>query len=165
MDKVVENLKVIKSGIFESYFEQNNNTNNNAFNKLLVLQNMDENLKETLVLLHSNYIAELESIKKYNYKAIDKILDNNLEAYHIISDKDKQLSDLFESLDKKQPRLSLTRVLTFVIFMLCTTGFLVVMFYLFSNDKEAGKMLIEVIKLFLDKIEPVNITPDLNLGS
>lgn len=159
MDKVVSDLKLIKATIFDSYFDQNNNGDNRAFNKLLVLQNLDEGLKETLVLLHSNYMAELETIKRYNYKALDKILDNNLDAYHAMSEKDKQLSSLFESLEKKQPKLSTSRVIMFITIMICITGFLTVMFYLFASDKEAGKMIMDLVKMFLDKVEPVNINP------
>lgn len=159
MDKLVNDLKTIRESLSSTFFDQNNNTNNNAFNKLLVLRNMDEDLKETLILLHSNYITELEIIKKFQYKALDQILINNLEAYHIISEKDNQLSQLFEDLENKQPKLSTSRVVMFITAMVCITGFFGAIWYMFSVDKQAGLMLIDVIKAILDKVEPVNLNP------
>ncbi len=114
MEKIVDELKEIKQTIFINFFEQSN-TNNNAFNKLIVLQNLDDDLKETLILLHSNYITELEVIKKVNYKALDRLVTNNIEAYHFISDKDEQLAKLLETLNNKKPRLSTPRVVTFIL--------------------------------------------------
>lgn len=166
MEKIVEDIKDIKEGLFQNFFDQNNNANSNAFNKLLVLKNLDEDLKETLVLLHSNYIAELETIKKFNYKALDQIISNNIEAYHIIAEKDRQLGKLFEDMEKKQPKLSTTRVVTFVVFTACIAGFFGFMWYLFSVDKQAGEMVINLIKMILDKFETVNVNPVINpIGS
>lgn len=162
MEKIVNDMKDIKESLFESFFDQNNNANNSAFNKLLVLKNLDEDLKETLVLLHSNYIAELETIKKFNYKALDQILSNNLEAYHLIAAKDNQLSQLFEDLEKKQPKLNTTRVITFVIVIASIAGFLGFMWYLFSVDKQAGQMIMDLVKMFLDKVETVDVNPIIN---
>lgn len=161
MEKIVDELKEIKQTIFINFFEQSN-TNNNAFNKLIVLQNLDDDLKETLILLHSNYITELEVIKKVNYKALDRLVTNNIEAYHFISDKDEQLAKLVETLNNKKPRLSTPRVVTFILVLFSFACFFGFMWYLFKVDKESGQMLIELIKILLDKVKPVDVNTMVN---
>lgn len=161
MEKIVDELKEIKQTIFINFFEQSN-TNNNAFNKLIVLQNLDDDLKETLILLHSNYITELEVIKKVNYKALDRLVTNNIEAYHFISDKDEQLAKLVETLNNKKPRLSTPRVVTFILVLFSFACFFGFMWYLFKVDKESGQMLIELIKILLDKVKPVDVNAMVN---
>lgn len=161
MEKIVDELKEIKLTIFNNFFDQSN-TNNAAFNKLILLQNLDDDLKETLILLHSNYVTELEVIKKVNYKALDQLVTNNIEAYHFISEKDDQLSRLVESISTKKPRLSLPRVVTFIGVLFSLACFFGFMWYLFKVDKESGKMVIELIKMLLDKINPVDVNAIIN---
>lgn len=165
MEKIVDDLKSIKETIFNNFFDQSNNANNSAFNKLIVLQNLDDDLKETLILLHSNYITELEVIKKVNYKALDQLVTNNLEAYRFIFEKDDQLAKLVDSMSKKQPRLSTSRVVTFVLVVFSFSFFFGFMWYLFKTDKESGHMVIELIKLLLDKINPIDVNAMVNPAS
>lgn len=162
MEKIVDDLKSIKETIFNNFFDQNNNVNSTSFNKLIVLQNLDDDLKETLILLHSNYITELEVIKKVNYKALDQLVTNNLEAYHFIVEKDTQLANLVDNLSKKQPKLSTPRVVTFVVVIFSFMVFFGFMWYLFKTDKESGTMVIELIKLLLDKINPIDVNAMVN---
>ena len=161
MEKIVDELKEIKQTIFNNFFDQSN-INNNAFNKLIVLQNLDDDLKETLILLDSNYITELEVIKKVNYKALDQLVSNNIEAYHFISDKDIQLTRLVESMNNTKPKLSVPRVVTFIMVLFSFACFFGFMWYLFKMDKESGRMVIELIKMMLDKINPVDVNTIVN---
>lgn len=155
MKNMVDDLKAIKEAIFNNYFDNNANANSSgAFNRLLIIHNMDEDLKETLVLLHSNYIAELEMIKRYNYTALDKILTNNIEAYTAINEKDRELENLFEKMESKKPRLSIFRLFMFVVI---GSVFLWFMWYLFASDKEAGKLIIELVKALASVVSPVNV--------
>ena len=94
------NEELIKSYILNAKLSEN---------FYFLLQNLDDDLKETLILLHSNYVTELEVIKKVNYKALDQLVSNNIEAYHFINEKDDQLSKLVESLNNKKPKLSVPR--------------------------------------------------------
>lgn len=142
MDKIIEDLKKINDTL-EAYFLENETNDNEGFNKLANSEFTDPKLKEALILLHSKYTAELEALRKYNFRYINKIINSNIDAYKNTYDKYNELNRLINDINAKKKGFNIPKVYITATALIFTLGSL---FYMFTLDKEAGSMLIDLLK-------------------
>lgn len=142
MDKIIEDLKKINDTL-EAYFLENETNDNVGFNKLANSEFTDPKLKEALILLHSKYTAELEALRKYNFRYINKIINSNIDAYKNTYDKYNELNRLINDINAKKKGFNIPKVYITATALIFTLGSL---FYMFTLDKEAGSMLIDLLK-------------------
>lgn len=142
MDKIIEDLKKINDTL-EAYFLENETNDNEGFNKLANSEFTDPKLKEALILLHSKYTAELEALRKYNFRYINKIINSNIDAYKNTYDKYNELNRLINDINTKKKGFNIPKVYITATALIFTLGSL---FYMFTLDKEAGSMLIDLLK-------------------
>lgn len=142
MDMIIEDLKKINDTL-EAYFLENETNDNEGFNKLANSEFVDPKLKEALILLHSKYTAELEALRKYNFRYINKIINSNIDAYKNTYDKYNELNRLINDINTKKKGFNIPKVYITATALIFTLGSL---FYMFTLDKEAGSMLIDLLK-------------------
>lgn len=82
MDKVIDNYKTLKKDL-EDFQRQSGSDED--FVKLVSLKGVDDDLKETLVLLHSNYKAENKEQKSQLTRMLYRLVDSNIEVFERIS--------------------------------------------------------------------------------
>lgn len=118
------------------------------FGELVKLEDVDKSLHNVLILLHSNYKAEFMTIKKQNFKTIHGLVTTNMHGYDRILEVMNENNRLLENklLEKKKLRVSVFRIAMLALILVGTVGSI---WYLFSVDKVAGNMIIELVdKLF-----------------
>ncbi len=142
MDKIIEDLKKINDTL-EAYFLENETNDNEGFNKLANSEFTDPKLKEALILLHSKYTAELEALRKYNFRYINKIINSNINAYKNTYDKYNELNRLINDINTKKKGFNIPKAYITATALIFILGSL---FYMFTLDKEAGSMLIDLLK-------------------
>lgn len=142
MDKIIEDLKRINDTL-EAYFLENETNDNEGFNKLANSEFTDPKLKEALILLHSKYTAELEALRKYNFRYINKIINSNIDAYRNTYDKYNELNRLINDINTKKKGFNIPKAYITATSLIFILGSL---FYMFTIDKEAGSMLIDLLK-------------------
>lgn len=76
METVENRLRELKETIYDLQLEHDYDSD---FAKLIQLKEIDDELFETLLLLHSNYKSSLQTLKFSNLKAMSLIIDSNLE--------------------------------------------------------------------------------------
>ena len=82
MDKVLEDYKSIKNNLDDF---NNQGGSDEDFVKLVSMNGVDDDLKQTLILLHSNYKAENKEQKTSIYKLLYKLIDQNIEVFNRIN--------------------------------------------------------------------------------
>lgn len=78
--KIKEEIKNLKDEIY-NYKEQDDNQD---LVKLIQLKNVSDDLKETLILLHSNYTTELRETRNHYCRLFNKMIDKNIETLELI---------------------------------------------------------------------------------
>lgn len=113
------------------------------FGELVKLEDVDKSLHNVLILLHSNYKAEFMAIKKQNFKTIHELVTNNQQAYDRLLEVMDENNRILEQklLEKKKLRVSVFRIAMLALILVGTIGSI---WLLFSVDKEAGKMILEL---------------------
>ena len=137
MDDIHEDLKVLREYLYDAHLEDGGTDIN--FTSLVTMETQSPELKEIIILLHSNYTGEFQAIKQHNLRVHLKLLDNQDAAFKKVIDKIMENS---KTRDKNK--------FSFTIKVFSALGalgiFLAGMFYLFAGDKEAGKLVIELMK-------------------
>lgn len=90
-DKILENLEKIKDEITEANLTTGPDDH---FADLVKLKNVEDELYETLILIHSSHKSEIQAIKSNHLRTLHKLVDNNVKIYTLISDITKQLETL-----------------------------------------------------------------------
>jgi len=72
-----DKLSKLKEDLFNSALESRTEENA-SINKILGLKNIDDDLKEALILLTNNYTAELQAIRHHQVKSLMSIIDNDI---------------------------------------------------------------------------------------
>lgn len=79
--------------ILEKYAElkdeihaQDSNKSDEDFVKLVKIKNEDDDLKETLILLHTNYKNDIQELRNSRIKVFNKLIDNNVALIHKLQD-------------------------------------------------------------------------------
>ncbi len=142
MENIKQDLNKIKDYLYESHLEV---TMSKDFDSLIKLKNVNDELRETLILLHSNYKAEFQAIKNHNFRVLLSIVDTQATAFDKVIKKQEEMSGLLDNIVKSKT----SKTLSFIRIIILLSGgsiFLIVMFFLFNSDKETGKLIIELIK-------------------
>lgn len=74
----IEKYKQIKDSLDDIQSQGNNDED---FVKLVSMKGVDDELKETLILLHSNYKAETKEQKNILYRTLYRLIDQNTEVF------------------------------------------------------------------------------------
>ena len=80
MEDIIEELNKINAQL-EEYFLEDESNNQEGFNKLIMVEFQDPKLKEALILMHSKYTAEIETLRKYHFKYLNKLVSINKSAF------------------------------------------------------------------------------------
>ena len=147
MVEISKDIEKIKNYLYEAHLEVTMHTD---FDGLVKLKSIDDELRETLILLHSNYKAEFQAIKNHNFRVLLNMVDVQHGAFEKLVRQQSEANKVLGTL--VNPKKSGFSVLKIVIPLLTIAGFIVLVFYLFNSDKEAGKMVIELIKTLMPKI-------------
>lgn len=79
MDSITESLNKLKDDI---YLLSTDGVDDD-FIKLVKIRNIDSDLHETLILIHSNYKAEMQALKTSQIRSLTKVIDKDIELlYH-----------------------------------------------------------------------------------
>lgn len=84
MDKLAkykDSLTALKNDLFSMYLS---NSENKDYEKLIKLENIDKNLHETLLVVHSNYITMYKENSNRAFTVVSRLLDSQLELIHHI---------------------------------------------------------------------------------
>lgn len=82
MEKAIENYKTLKRDLED--FQKQPSTDED-FVKLVSMKGVDDDLKETLILLHSNYKAENKEQKSQLIRLLYRLVDSNLDVFEKLS--------------------------------------------------------------------------------
>lgn len=82
MEKAIENYKTLKRDLED--FQKQPSTDED-FVKLVSMKGVDDDLKETLILLHSNYKAENKEQKSQLTRLLYRLVDSNLDVFEKLS--------------------------------------------------------------------------------
>lgn len=148
MENIKQDLNKIKDYLYESHLEV---TMSKDFDSLIKLKNVNDELRETLILLHSNYKAEFQAIKNHNFRVLLSILDSQATAFDKVIAKQLEMSNILDSVikSKTSKTISVVKILTLLAGI---ASFIIVIFYLFNSDKETGQMVIDLMKSLVPKI-------------
>lgn len=126
----------------EEYLLADVNDEHIGFNKLVMVEFTDPKLREALILLHSKYVAEMEGVKKYHYKYLNDIININKNiCIRITAIKEELAKEILIAKSKRE--VSVPKVVIMALSLVFVFGSL---FYMFTIDKEAGAMLVDIIK-------------------
>ncbi len=141
MEDIIEELNRINAQL-EEYFLEDESNNQEGFNKLIMVEFQDPKLKEALILMHSKYTAEIETLRKYHFKYLNKLVSINKSAFGNINKIKQELLREIE-LGNSKGKLNLPKPFITGVTLVFVLGSL---FYMFTIDKEAGAMIVDIIK-------------------
>ena len=141
MEDIIEELNKINAQL-EEYFLEDESNNQEGFNKLIMVEFQDPKLKEALILMHSKYTAEIETLRKYHFKYLNKRVSINNNAFGNINKIKQELLREIE-LGNSKGKLNLPKSFITGVTLVFVLGSL---FYMFTIDKEAGAMIVDIIK-------------------
>lgn len=141
MEDIIEELNKINAQL-EEYFLEDESNNQEGFNKLIMVEFQDPKLKEALILMHSKYTAEIETLRKYHFKYLNKLVSINKNAFGNINKVKQELLREIE-LGNSKGKLNLPKPFITGVTLVFVLGSL---FYMFTIDKEAGAMIVDIIK-------------------
>ncbi len=141
MEDIIEELNKINAQL-EEYFLEDESNNQEGFNKLIMVEFQDPKLKEALILMHSKYTAEIETLRKYHFKYLNKLVSINKSAFGNINKIKQELLREIE-LGNSKGKLNLPKPFITGVTLVFVLGSL---FYMFTIDKEAGAMIVDIIK-------------------
>ena len=137
-----EILNEIKNEIYSLHIEKTDED----FIKLIKLNNIDKELFEVLILIHSNYKAEMQNVKTSQTRVLSKMID-----YLITNSGNSSNSVKAET----GQNLNLTNVFTYinpkVIFLITigVTGIISLLWVMFIVDPAAAEWVIQAISKFV----------------
>ena len=79
LNDVKKSYRDLKEEIYETEVKDSNKD----FFKLVTLKNINDDLREMLVLLHGNYSSELQEVRSRYDRLLTKLIDNDIEAVTI----------------------------------------------------------------------------------
>ena len=141
MEDIIEELNKINAQL-EEYFLEDESNNQEGFNKLIMVEFQDPKLKEALILMNSKYTAEIETLRKYHFKYLNKLVSINKNAFGNINKIKQELLREIE-LGNSKGKLNLPKPFITGVTLVFVLGSL---FYMFTIDKEAGAMIVDIIK-------------------
>lgn len=135
MERALEDARKLKESI-----ESNTSSvgTDKDFIKLVQMKNIDPDLKETLILLHSNYKTEIIEYRLHLKETLSKMVDNQISLVRDLDDNSKRISDTNNAVDKY------TKVIK-TVFAVAIVG-VVVFFFLAYLDNKAFQSAFGAIK-------------------
>lgn len=148
IEKMLQEYKTIKDELNDTY----RNKPDSEFLKLVSVKGIDEELKETLILLHGNYNTELTSYRENAYRLLYRIIDENeliLKSMHKeLNEAEKRLEESAAKHKKGKWNIwSLWGVVLIVPFLT-----LFAHFFPSGFDKTIGSL--EVVGRFIGVLDP-----------
>ena len=114
MQEMLKNYSELKDEIHHLGSQKSDND----FVKLVTLKNEDDELKETLILLHTNYKNEIQELKASQIKINSKLIDQNILLIHKL----EKLIEINQEKDAETQRTfkihSIERVLAIILFII-----------------------------------------------
>lgn len=141
MDAVRSNLQKIK----EEVYDLSNDRTDDDFIKLVKIKNINDELYETLVLMHSNYKAELHGVKNGQIRYVSKLVDENLE---ILMHLQKTLVEI-DNLKKTKGGIFNAKNISLVL--LSVASFILFLWFLFSVDAGVTGSVVDTIKVVFSR--------------
>lgn len=86
----------------DEIFEHKIQDDNNDFIKLLQLKEISDELKETLILLHSNYSTEIKDAQSHYIKLLIKTIDRNVDLLEHLNSELNRIENLVEKLGQTE---------------------------------------------------------------
>ena len=144
MDNIQKKLLDMRDEIYDL----SHNTNDDDFKKLMQLKDINEDLHETLILMHTNYKSNMMALKHGQITLITKLINYQLE----IINKNKEVFKELENL-KNNPSNTSSLLLpkNIVIVLGSLLVFIGALWFMFKSDSGAGNLVIEVLKNIIPK--------------
>lgn len=142
MDKVRQNLQKIKDEIYDI----SNDRVDDDFIKLVKIKDINDELYETLILIHSNYKAEMQAVKTNQIRLISKIVDQNLET---LVHMQKTLTEI-DNLKKTKGGVFNAKNIALVL--LSVASFILFLWFLFSIDGDVTGSVVDTVKAVFGKM-------------
>ena len=148
MLEIKNDLEKIKDYLYEAHLEVTMNTD---FGTLIKLKSINEELRETLILMYSNHKAEFQAVKNHNFRILLRIVDTQSDAFDKVIAKQLEMSKILDTSigSKEDKKATISRILTLLA---AVASFIVVIFLLFASNKEVGEMVIDLVKSIVPKI-------------
>lgn len=121
----------------------NTQENDQDFIKLVTLKNVDPDLRENLILLHSNYKTELKDLKVFMYQSMYKLIDKT-ESICV---------DIDTELKKKSSGGIVSHAARNIAIILGVVVFAFIILFIFAViDPEAFKTAADALKSFMPSV-------------
>ena len=144
MQEIKKKLKMIRDELLDA----NMAGDDDDYGRLVKLENIDEELYQTLLMIHQNYKAEFQAMRSGNLRTISKIIDSNIDAIDAFEEF-TEYKLLLKELNEAKARTRLNLFLNPKNLLIVLTGlslFVTLIWKLFSMDAEAAKNVIEFFK-------------------
>lgn len=159
MFEVLKEYKNIKEELHSFY---NNNNSDEDFKKLVELDGLQPELKRILILMHSNYKAELKEQKAFNYRLILRMLDTEeitaISFYNALKEHEAKIKkDEKRILDLDKTYKYGKSLLLFVV-IIFVMGFL---FAHFNSDafNQITMFIKDIVSMITGSGKDVNVAP------
>ena len=141
-----ENIQNLKDKIFEFY---KSSGENEQLNKLITDSDLDNETIQTLLRFHSTYTTELHSMKQFNQRSFNLILDEfyrlEIERLSSVKELEKDVAELKHI--AKNRWFNYTIQALFVI---------IVLFSLASLDTGAARFAVDSLQKIFNVTNPIN---------
>lgn len=116
MEESLDKYRKIKDLLDEYYSDS---TVDEDFNNLVRLDGIPDNVKTTLILLHSNYKAELKEQKNLIYRVLYRMVDGNVELFSSLTTGIKNTSKRTEEVNSNLKLDMLYKLFIPIILSIC----------------------------------------------
>lgn len=140
MDKVKDALLTLKDELYKEYSDRHDED----FVKLVKLRDIDDDLYETLILIHSNYKAEFTTLKSTQVRTVSKIIDTNIDILYLYKD---IMDDLRKEIGKKKQPLITIKTTAYGLGAVII--FLGGLMLLFTHNESAARFAVDALKSLL----------------
>jgi len=137
MQSMKDKLDALKEALYNS----TENTVDSDFTRLIKIKDIDDELFETLILIHSNYKNEMQSVKRLNSNTITKLIDLQIDMlthYKLV------LADV-DNLKNGSVKNQLLTPKNIVIVLTTLGIFISGIWVLFAINPAAGDAVVKVI--------------------
>jgi len=136
MDNIKDKLISLKDEFYNIQLDNNDND----FIKLVKLKDVSDELYETLILIHSNYKAEIQSVKTNNYRMLTKLIDTNIDLLN------RYKEIINELRPKNDNKISFITPKNIALILGSVSLFIVSIWTLFTINPDAAKFTSELLK-------------------
>lgn len=135
MDKIKENLIKLKDELYELHMDKNDDD----FIKLVKLHDINDELYETLILIHSNCKDEMQAVKNGQIRMLTKMIDYDIELL-------TKYKEMLHEIKEQKHKTPLINPKNLAIVLFTIACFIIVIWYLFTLNQDAAKWSGELLK-------------------